>query len=132
MSITILERRISFRKFFHEFLLISISIHFNLNQREVLAEVQRVLKDFGYFYITYLAPGHKFIERSTSVGENLIEFNDDHYVPKMRKMVMKFYDDSTKIKTMYQEFFDDVRVTKLEYNILDAPNAYWIVTGKNT
>jgi len=108
----------------------SNSIHFNLDQDAILFEMQRVLKEGGHLYTTYLAPGHKFIDRSRYIGDDLIQFTDDHYVLKMRKMVMRYYDQSSKLEKLYSKYFKEVRVTRLEYNILDAPNAYWVVTAK--
>ncbi|AGF78975.1 methylase involved in ubiquinone/menaquinone biosynthesis [Desulfocapsa sulfexigens DSM 10523] len=109
----------------------SNSIHFNLDQDLILSEIKRVLKIGGHLYTTYLAPGHKFIDKSKYIGDDLIQFTDDHYVLKMRKMVMRYYDQSSKLEKLYSKYFKEVRVTRLEYNILDAPNAYWIVTATN-
>lgn len=107
----------------------SNSFHFNLDQDKALEEVARVLNQQGKLYITYLAPGHKFIDDSNYVGEDLIRFTDNHPVPKMRQMIMRFYDQAATLQALYERYFDEVRVTKLEYNILDNPNAYWIVTA---
>ncbi len=107
----------------------SNSFHFNLEHDIALAEVNRVLNEQGKLYITYLAPGHKFMDHADFVGENLIRFRDTHPVPKMRQMVLCFYDNPDTLKTLYEKYFNDVRVTKLEYNIMDNPNVNWIVTA---
>ncbi len=114
---------------FFDFFCSSNSIHFNLDQDLILNEIHRILNDNGRLYTTYLAPGHKFINRSVPIGTNLIQFTDDHYVPEMRKMVMCYFESKEMLLDLYNKYFSDVRVTRLEYNILDAPNAYWIVTA---
>lgn len=107
----------------------SNSFHFNLDQSKALAEVSRVLNHQGKLYITYLAPGHKFIDSANFIGENLIRFTNNHPVPKMRQMVMRFYEHAETLEKLYEPYFSDISVSRLEYNILDNPNAYWIVTA---
>lgn len=111
-------------------LVISIgALHYNLDQRQVLAEIRRVLRKGGRFMTTYHGPLFHHWRHSEIVGPGIRRYTADYPNEATRGLQFVFFERQEGLSALYAAWFKDVEVSHYQYRVLGQDESFWLVTG---
>ncbi len=105
------------------------ALHYNLDQRPVLAELRRVLREEGRFMTVYHGPLFHYCRYTETVRPGIRRYTAGYPNETLRGLEFVAFECAGDLATLYETCFSEVEVSHYQYRVLGQDTSFWLVTG---
>ena len=107
-------------------------VYYNLDFKNFLNEVKRVLKPSGKFFFSFFSDKHDYIKYTDIVDKkkNLVKWNNKHPNKRIRGSVLFQPKNKVHLKKIFNKF-TNIKIFTYEFDQLPLFQSWWYIYGKN-
>jgi len=112
-------------------LIISLqAIYYNINLEVIIEEIWRVLKEYGFIYISFYGKNHFWIKNySNKISPTLIEWSNKHPAKTERGLKLRFFEKKSMLKKLFSKF-SNIEVNTYTYDLFGNHYEYYFVIAQ--